>query len=181
MPLEIVLVDAPFRQWGMGFIREFKENSSHGHNWIIIATDYFTKWVEVIPTKAVTNQVVMDFLEDKIINRFGVPTKIVTDNAKAFDSMALTSLCNKYGIILSHSSNYYPQGNDQVESSNKNLIMVIKRTMDNHKRDWDNKIKYALWVDRTTVKASTGFSPFNWYMNLRPSYPCSSNYLSLNA
>jgi len=83
MPLENVLVDAPFRQWGLDFIGEFKENSSHGHKWIVTATDYFTKWVEAIPTKAATNQVVMDFPKDKIITRFGVPAKIVTDNAKS--------------------------------------------------------------------------------------------------
>lgn len=68
----------------------------------------------------------MDFLDEKIITRFGVLAKIVTDNAKAFESMDLTSLCNKYGVILSHSFHYYPQGNDQVESSNKNLIRIIK-------------------------------------------------------
>lgn len=58
------------------------------------AIDYFTKWVEVIPTKKATDQVVMDFLKEKIITRFGVPAMIVTENAKTFDSMALTSLCN---------------------------------------------------------------------------------------
>lgn len=129
------MVDAPFRQWGLDFIGEFKDNSSHGYKWILMATDYFTKWVEAIPTKKATNQVVMDFLEDKIITRFKVPTKIVTDNAKAFDSMALTSLFNKYGITLSYSSNYYPQGNGQAESSNKSLIRIIKRTIGDHKRD----------------------------------------------
>jgi len=111
MPLKSVAIDAPFQQWGLGFISEFKDNSSNGHRWILTATDYFTKRVEAIPTKKATDQVVMDFLEDKIIIRFGAPTKIVIDNAKAFDSMALTFLCNKYDIILSHSSNYYPQGN----------------------------------------------------------------------
>jgi len=69
----------------------------------------------------------MDFLEEIIIIGFGVPTKIVIDNAKAFDSMTQTSLCNKYRIILSHSSNYYSQGNDQAESCNKNLIKIIKQ------------------------------------------------------
>jgi len=73
----------------------------------------------------------MDFLGDKIIIRFGIPAKIVIDHAKAFDSMALTSLCNKYVIILSHSSNYYPQGNDQVESSNKNIIKIISELLGN--------------------------------------------------
>ena len=66
------------------FIGKFKDNSSNGYSWILIATDYFTKWVESIPTKAATEKVVMDFLEDKIITRFGVPAKITTDNAKAF-------------------------------------------------------------------------------------------------
>ena len=70
--------------------------------------DYFTKWVDALPTKVATEKVVMDFLEDKIITRFGVPAKITTDNVKSFSSVAMYSFCFKYGIILSHSSNYYP-------------------------------------------------------------------------
>jgi len=85
----------------------FKDNSKNGHKWILTAIDYFTKWVEAIPNKKETNQVVMDFLEDKIITRFSVPIKTITDNAKGFDSIALTSMCNKYGRIFPHSSNYY--------------------------------------------------------------------------
>lgn len=88
MPLRNVVVDVPFQQWGLDFISEFKDSSSHGYKWILTTTDYFTKWAEAIPTKKATDQVVMDFLEDKIITRFGVPAKIVTDKAKAFDSMA---------------------------------------------------------------------------------------------
>ena len=103
----------------MDFIGKFKDNSSNGYSWILRATDYFTKWVEAIPTKAATEKVVMDFLEDKIITRFGVPTKITTDNAKAISSAKMSSFCFDYGIILSHLSNYYPQGNGQAESNNK--------------------------------------------------------------
>jgi transposase InsO family protein len=60
----------------------------------------------------------MKFLEEKIINRFGVPAKITIDNTKAFISMALNEFFFKYGIVLSHSSNYYPQGNGLAESNN---------------------------------------------------------------
>jgi hypothetical protein len=84
--LQPVVVEAPFQQWGLDFIGQFKENSSNGYTWILTATYYFTKWVEAIPTKWATDKVVMDFLEDKIITRFSVPTKITTDNAKAFSS-----------------------------------------------------------------------------------------------
>jgi hypothetical protein len=67
-----VVVEAPFQQRGLDFIGQFKDNSSNGFTWIITATDYFTKWVEEIHTKHATDKVVMDFLEDRIITRFGV-------------------------------------------------------------------------------------------------------------
>jgi hypothetical protein len=93
LPLQLVVVEAPFQQWGLDFIGQFKDNSSNGYTWIITTTDYFTKWVEAIPTKSKTDKVVMDFLEDIIITRFGVPAKITTDNAKAFSSTELSSFC----------------------------------------------------------------------------------------
>jgi hypothetical protein len=77
------VVEAPFQQWGLDFIEKFNDNLSNGYSWVITATDYFTKWVEAISTKSATKKVVMDFLVDRIITRFGVPSKIVTDNAKA--------------------------------------------------------------------------------------------------
>jgi transposase InsO family protein len=97
-PLKPVVVEAPFQQWGLDFVGEFKDNSSNGYRWILTATDYFTRWVESIPTKKATEEVVMNFLEDRIITRFGAPSKITTDNAKAFSSYALVEFCFKYGI-----------------------------------------------------------------------------------
>ena len=123
-------------------------------------TDYFTKWVEAIHIKKATSEFIMEFLEDKIITRFGVPSKITSDNVKAFSSAKLTSFCFKYGIILSHSSNYYPHGNGLSYSSNKNLMKILKKTIGNNKNSWDIKIKYALWVDRITKKSATGKTPF---------------------
>jgi hypothetical protein len=97
-----VVIEAPFQQWGLDFIGYFNDDSSNGYSWVIKTTNYFIKWVEAIPTKSATEKVVMDFLEDKIILRFGVPSKIVIDNAKAFCSDEISSFCLKYGIILSH-------------------------------------------------------------------------------
>ena len=102
----------------------------------------------------------MDFLEDKIITRFGVFAKMTTDNAKDFSLVAMSSFCFKYDIILSHSSNYYPQGNGLAESSNKSLMTIVKRIIGDNKKSWDSKIKFALWADRITKKSATGKSPF---------------------
>jgi transposase InsO family protein len=144
----------------LDFIGEFKDNSSNGYRWILTITDYFTRWVESIPTKKATEEVVMNFLEERIITGFGVPSKITTDNAKALSSHALTEFCFKYGIVLSHSSNYYLQGNGLAESSNKNLMNIIKKVVGENKKSWDSKIKYALWADRITTKTSIGRTIF---------------------
>jgi transposase InsO family protein len=154
LPLQPVVVESPFQQWGIDFIGQFKDNSSNGYTWIITVIDYFTKWVEAIPTKSATDKVVMDFLEDKIITRFDVPTKITNDNAKAFSSTELSSFCFKYGIIFYHSSNYYPRGDGLAESSNKNLMTILKKTVGDYKRSWDNKIKFALWADKIVDRLS---------------------------
>ena len=102
----------------------------------------------------------MDFLEDKIITRFGVPTRIITDNGPCFVSSKMSSFYFKYGIVLSHSSNYYPQGNGLAESSNKNLMTIIKKIVGDNKKAWDSKIKFSLWANRITKKISTERSPF---------------------
>ena len=57
-----------------------------------------------------------------VLSRFGCPQKLVTDNAKAFNSKAMVSFCEKNGILLKHSTPYYPRGNGLAESSNKNII-----------------------------------------------------------
>lgn len=108
LPLQPVIVEAPFQQWGLDFIGKFKENSSNGFKWILTCTDYFTRWVEAVPLKGATTRAIIKFLEENILTRFGCPVKITTDNTKAFDSLELTNFCYQHGITLSHSSNYYP-------------------------------------------------------------------------
>lgn len=51
IPLRPVNAEEPFQMWGIDFIGEIANKSSGGHKWILVATDYFTKWVEAIPTR----------------------------------------------------------------------------------------------------------------------------------
>ena len=95
-----------------------------------------------------------------LVIRCRVPTKITIDNASVFKSAKLIDLCAWYGILLSHSSHYYPQGNVLDESSNKNLLCIINRIVGDNKRSLYNKLKYALWADHITKKCATEKSPF---------------------
>lgn len=130
------------------------------HVYVLTATDYFTKWVEVVPVKHATSEVVCRFLKENIISRFGVPNKIVLDNATMFSSIDIKNLYFEHGIILSHSSNYYPQGNGQVESNNKNLVTIICKLVDKNQRSWNKVLYNSLWDDKITPKWAIGMSPF---------------------
>jgi hypothetical protein len=81
------------------------------------------------------------------------------------------AFCFKYGIILSHASDYYPQGNGQAESSNKNLMTIVKKIVSENKKSWDSKIKHALWADIITKKAATGKSSFELVYGLEARLP----------
>ena len=106
-----------FPAMGSRFYRGDKSIFLGQHRWILTAIDFFTKWVEAIPTRNATYKVIMEFIEENILSRFGCPQKIVTNNAKAFKSKAMEAFCEKNGILLKHSTPYYPQGNGLAESS----------------------------------------------------------------
>jgi len=74
--------------------------------------------------------------------------------------MAMIIFFKKYNIILGHSTVYYPQGNGLAESSNKILINIIKKVLDENKRSWHVHLKYALWANRIGTKKYIRISPF---------------------
>ena len=160
MSLKPIHVNGSFQQWGLDFIGEINPYSSGQHKWILVATNYFTKWIEAIPTKNANHQVVMKFLNENIFTRFGFPTKLVTDNVADFKANELVDMTESIGIQVVHSTSYYPQGNGLLESFNKSLVRVIKKLLEDNKKSLDSKLKFSLWADRVTIKKSIGNSPF---------------------
>jgi transposase InsO family protein len=153
------VVSTPFQQWVLDFIGEIHPPSSGQHRWILTATDYFTMWIEAIPTRSTSHKVIISLLEN-IIARFGFPSRIITDNVASFRSEPLIKFCEQFEISLIHSTPYYPQGNGLAESSNKSLIKLIKKLLEDNKSTWDSKLKFSLWADWVTTKKSLGISPF---------------------
>eukprot|EP00253_Pinus_taeda_P003993 PITA_03993 len=151
---------------GQGLAKLMAESNLHALDinliaaiWILIATDYFTKWIEAIPTRQATDMIIIQFLEYNILSRFGFPHKIITDNAVAFKSKKMVEFCNKYNITLVHSMAYYLQGNGLAKSSNKSLVNIIKKMLEANKKNWLRKLVNVLWADRVSSKKSIGMSP----------------------
>jgi hypothetical protein len=92
LPLNPMVASGPFQKWGLDFIGEIHPPSCGHHRWILTTTDYFTKWIEVIPTRSASHKVIISFLED-IIARFGCPSRIITDNAASSRFEPLVKFC----------------------------------------------------------------------------------------
>jgi hypothetical protein len=101
---------------------------------------------------------VIEFLEQQLITRSGMPSVLVFDNDSYFSSTRLTEFSLDKGIIIRYASNYYPQGNGVVESTNKNLVRILKKTVVENQINWHNLIHNALWANRVTPKEAIGNS-----------------------
>ena len=85
----------------------------------------------------------------------------------------MINFCHKYHISLNHSNAYYPQGNGLAESSNKIMVRIIKKPLEENKRAWHTKLKYALWADRISTKRAIGMSPFQLVYGTEVIFPAS--------
>ena len=168
MPLQPVLEARPFAKWGLDFVGFINPNSSMRHQFILTATDYCTRWTEAIATKRATSEVVIHFLEEFILTRFDTPFSLVCDNGPGFSSGKLLDWADSHNIKITFSANYYPQGNGLAESTNNNLLTVLKNLLEKRPRDWHSKLKYALWADRIRVKNALGMSPFQLVYGTEP-------------
>jgi hypothetical protein len=149
-----------FRGWGLDFIREIHPGPSKGHPFILVATDYFTKWVEAVPLRNMTHREVISFMQKHIIYRFGVPQALTTNQGPLFISHQFREFMESLKIKLLNSSLYYVQANDQVEASNKVLIKIIKKRIKDNSRKWHEKLPEALWAHRTSRHRATKVTPF---------------------
>ena len=100
-----------FQGWGIDLIGQIFSPSSKGHKFILVATNYFTKWVEAIPLKTVTSKNMIDFVREHIVYRFGIPQTIITDQGIMFTSKEFGDFAASMGIKLLNSSPYYAQAN----------------------------------------------------------------------
>jgi transposase InsO family protein len=147
MPLQPVLPYFPFSKWGLDFIGPINPLSLARKIFILTATDYFTTCAEDIPLKHSQDEQIISFLENNIFSIFGLPLEIITDNGPAFIFSKLTQFLAKLGVKNFTSSTYYPQEDGQVESTNKTLVRIIKRIIEDKPRQWHTLLTYTLWVD----------------------------------
>lgn len=130
------------------------------HVWILTATELYTKWVEAIPLRKATGAAVSNFIREFIICRFGIPKVILSDNGTPFVNCQGGQLLASYDITHHKSTAYYPKGNGQAEATNKTLLKILSRTLEDHQKNWAHALPMALWAYRTSKRRPTQMTPF---------------------
>jgi hypothetical protein len=127
-PLHLVITVGPFTKWGVDFVN-CNPTSAGRNQHIIMAVDYFNKWVEAMPIVKFDGKTTAFFLFNQIIARFIISSEIVTDHGSHFQNEMMKELASKLGFRHGHSSPYYPQENGQVEAVNKSLKIILQKTV----------------------------------------------------
>ena len=93
---------------------------------LLMAIDYFTKWVEVEALATIKEAKIQNFAWKKIVCRFGILRTNISNNGRQFDSQGFCILCSNLGIKNKFSSSGHPQANGQIEVTNRILLKIIK-------------------------------------------------------
>nr|GEU58820.1 hypothetical protein [Tanacetum cinerariifolium] len=134
-----------------------RENSC---NYILVAVDYLSKWVEAKALPTNDARVVCKLLKS-LFARFGTPRAIISDRGMHFCNDQFTKVMLKYDVTHRLATAYHPQTSGQVEVSIHGLKRILERTVGENHASWSDKLDDALWAFRTAFKTPIGCTPYN--------------------
>ncbi|GKC12622.1 reverse transcriptase domain-containing protein [Tanacetum coccineum] len=128
---------------------------------VIVAVDYFIKWIEAKPLAKTTGKEVKKFVWDNIVCRYGLPKIIVTDNRTNFIHDPFKSWCKKLNITQINTAVTHPQANGLVERANRSLMEGIKTRLGRERKGWVDELPNILWAYRTPLKTNNGETSYS--------------------
>ncbi|XP_075101683.1 uncharacterized protein LOC142177117 [Nicotiana tabacum] len=171
-------IRVPPNELNVDVIGPIEQAAPSRHLFILVAIDYFTKWVEAPTYKAVTKKVVADFVRNNIVCRFGILESIITDDAANLNSYLMRKVCEKFRIVHRNSIAYRPQMNGEFEAGNKNIKRILQKIVDNH-RQWHKMLPFTLLGYRTTMRTSIGATSYIFVDNTEVVIPAEVKIPSL--
>ncbi|GFT78072.1 retrovirus-related Pol polyprotein from transposon 412 [Trichonephila clavipes] len=130
---------------------------------VLVITDHFSKWAEIIPLEKASARVIADNFFDNYISRFGAPIKLISDNGPQFISDIFENLSERLGIRHVKTVVYRPQAN-RTECVNRDLVQMIANYVNEQHDTWDQFLREFAYAIRTAVNETTGKTPAELFL-----------------
>ncbi|UYV77687.1 K02A2.6-like [Cordylochernes scorpioides] len=134
--------------------------SKDGNRWIIVCTDYMTRYAI---TKAIPDGGAIEtakFLVEDVILKHGAPREMITDRGRNFISQVIKEINALCGIVHRFTTAYHPQTNGLTERFNKTLGDMLSMYTGVEQKDWDQVLPYVTFAYNTAKQEATGYTPF---------------------
>lgn len=149
--------------------------TTSGHRYLLTFMDYLTRYCEAIPIPNQTAETVAREFVQKIITRYGVPSKLLTDQGRNFVSALFKGVCTLLGVQKLQTTPYHPQCNGMVERLHRSLADMISHFVSSDGKNWDTVVPYALMAYRSAPHTATGYSPHLLLFGEEMNLPSSDN------
>lgn len=130
-------------------------------------TDICSKWVELFSLSIQTAEAVAECLVTVFL-RFGLPTCLLTDLGKNFQSSLISQLLCRLGIKRLRTAPYRPQTNGQCERFNHTLATMLSTCTDETQHGWQQSLPFVAYAYNSSIHDATGFAPYKLMFGTEP-------------
>uniref|UniRef100_A0A8C2JCK1 Gypsy retrotransposon integrase-like protein 1 n=1 Tax=Cyprinus carpio TaxID=7962 RepID=A0A8C2JCK1_CYPCA len=158
-PLQMSRVSRPYERVALDILGPLPETPNK-NRYILVVGDYFSKWTEAFPLPNQEAQSIAKVLVEEWVCRYGVPRSVHSDQGRNFESSLFKELCRLLQINKSRTSPYHPQSDGLIERFNRTLLSMLSLFVDDNQMNWDRLLPYVMMAYRSSIQASTGFTPY---------------------
>ncbi|GFX48424.1 retrovirus-related Pol polyprotein from transposon 412 [Trichonephila clavipes] len=153
-PNEIVTLD---------LVGPYPASRPERYKFILVITDHFTKWCELIPLRKASAQTIANAFFNNYIARYGAPISLISDNGPQFISDVFEHLSHRLDIKHMKTVMYRPQSN-LTERVNRNLVQMIASFVEENHENWDQFLHEFAFALRTAVNETTNKTPAELFL-----------------
>ena len=175
-PLLPIPVDGPFDRLAMDILGPLP-TTHDGNRYIIVFSDYYTRWPEAYALPSVEASRIAQLLVDKILARHSAPRTLLSDRGPNFLASVVKAVCDIMNTRRTLTTAYHPQTDGLVERFNATLCEGLSMYVSTHQNDWDRHLSLTLFAYRVAPHATTGESPFYLLYGREPRLPLDASLL----